>query len=477
MNLIAVLVCLLVAAAASPVAAATCSSVSNTVKGKTVTFTFDRAYTCGRFANGWDWWVSPDAPGGSVRVTGISPNYSSGRHGAAVNIHPAQGGQPYDDRDSKSYSTTQLATLPLNLSGGSSLIKAVSATGTCDTSGDSTILMYAVLTVLDSPPANDGATVFRPPYVGTSKPLYSTDSIRWGLLPQLDDTGILKRTGHAQVETHFDPPHNVVSTPHRAQKIGMCPYQDGYGGRTGQKYGQQVMDLMYGPIDAQKQRATISLIQAGIDLAHSVRLGNGFDGGGAHGTGRKIIATFAAVMLDEPTLKDPVMNPPNGAKTWHEDAQVQRGKNGVALYGRNTTSKTSKTRWDKFRYIDGAKNYLNCCHWASWTVTGLVLKLMPDLQVVWDDGGKFLEYISRRYNSGMWASPDPAARAGTAWDFNHVHGAGKRFESAASAYNIALARVSWDTFFACAPGCSGADESVSPPPPTVSPPNAPVLLE
>src|SRR5690606_28584117 len=40
-----------------------------------------------------------------------------------------------------------------------------------------------VLTVLTNTPTDNGATVFRPPYVGTDKPLYSTSSIRWDLLP------------------------------------------------------------------------------------------------------------------------------------------------------------------------------------------------------------------------------------------------------------------------------------------------------
>src|SRR5260221_542570 len=47
----------------------------------------------------------------------------------------------------------------------------------------------AVLTVVDSVPADNGATLFRPPYVGADKPAFSISTLRTDLLPALAPVG------------------------------------------------------------------------------------------------------------------------------------------------------------------------------------------------------------------------------------------------------------------------------------------------
>jgi hypothetical protein len=63
----------------------TCTSVSQ----YGITWTFDRAYTCGQFVNG-DWWVV-----GPVKITAITSSIST-ITGAQINIIPT--GMPRDDK-------------------------------------------------------------------------------------------------------------------------------------------------------------------------------------------------------------------------------------------------------------------------------------------------------------------------------------------------------------------------------------------
>ncbi|HUC21064.1 MAG TPA: hypothetical protein VMR98_06280 [Candidatus Polarisedimenticolaceae bacterium] len=64
----------------SRAATATCSSVSQ----YGITWTFDKTYPCGQFANG-DWWVAPSAGEVNVKVTGMTPAYAGGQNGWEVN--------------------------------------------------------------------------------------------------------------------------------------------------------------------------------------------------------------------------------------------------------------------------------------------------------------------------------------------------------------------------------------------------------
>ena len=451
--------------------AATCTSVSNTTHGTTITFTFDQAYECGRFANGYDWWVKTPSPGGSVTIVSISPSASGGRHGFMVN--PGAGGSQTQAFDSRAdvYSSSARPGLPLDASGGTSVVKAYSASSTCGDTNRSFVQSYAVLTVLDTTPPGNGSTVFRPPYVGSSKPLYSVSDLRLDLVPTLDPSLVQTHYGHSNAEERFDPPHNVVQRPIDAQKINACRYQNDYGGRVARWYADAMVDLMFGETDAEKTDAVISAVQVGIDLSHSVQEGNSFDDGGAQGNGRKILAAFAAALLESDTLADPVRNPVSG-KVWHEDAHTYRGKNGVALYGRNTSSCGSKTRFDQFQYIDGDEAYLRCCHWSSWMFSSLVLKLMPSVAETWGHP-EFAEYMDRRYNQGIFSSPDPAAssRGGTCYNFGHSHGNDVGFSSSPVAYESKQTTQAWNATYECAPNCPSVGG-----PPAAPPLAAPVML-
>lgn len=138
-----------------------------------VSFVLAGDYRCGSFANG-DPWVAAGSPGGVVGVSRVTPDAVAGSHGLMVN--PSAGRlQAYDSRISL-YDGSLVQAMPFAARGGQSLVKAVSTSQPCGTGGGhaSCLQTAVVLTVLDEVPVDGGATVFRPPYFGSDKPLLST---------------------------------------------------------------------------------------------------------------------------------------------------------------------------------------------------------------------------------------------------------------------------------------------------------------
>lgn len=166
-----------------------------------ITWTFDKAYTYGTYANG-DYWVL-----GPVTITAISPAFANGRNGWEVNPVTA-GGQGFDNRPDvyggALFNTALIPSLPYAASGRKSIVKSISR----GTPGPmSPLQTVAVLTVVDTIPANGGATVFRPPYVGTAKPDYLVTNLHTELLPSFTRTAnavslswILGKYQHVQME-------------------------------------------------------------------------------------------------------------------------------------------------------------------------------------------------------------------------------------------------------------------------------------
>ena len=60
------------------------------------------------------------------------------------------------------------------------------------------------MTVVDKIPPDNGASVFRPPYVGTYKPMYAINSLQTNLFPTLDPSQIVVRPSVAQVAQRFE---------------------------------------------------------------------------------------------------------------------------------------------------------------------------------------------------------------------------------------------------------------------------------
>jgi len=126
-----------------------------------ITWTFDKVYETGNFANG-DFWVV-----GPLTITSITPVPANGMNGFMVNpgsgydpvTKKAKANQAYDNRFSH-YDSRQLPRLPLSVQKTSSIISSISDPDHCCNTGKAGWLKTAaVLTVVTRIPA---AGSFRP---------------------------------------------------------------------------------------------------------------------------------------------------------------------------------------------------------------------------------------------------------------------------------------------------------------------------
>ncbi len=173
---------------------------AGTIEQFNITWTFDKqlttdgagdTYQYGTFVNG-EYWVLDE--GGGVVVSSVSPPRAqvdiSGlywMHGSQVN--PTTAEQPFNEIHPNTYNGSLIATYPLTLDAGDSLMSSI-GWETAGTNND--IINYgaargvnktiAVLTTLGSVPSDN---CFRPPYFGTEKPLFDADDLNLDLLPKL----------------------------------------------------------------------------------------------------------------------------------------------------------------------------------------------------------------------------------------------------------------------------------------------------
>lgn len=262
-----------------------------------ITWTFDRDYPCGTFANG-DFWVV-----GPVRIVSIVPATVQ-RDGAVLNgsmLNPVPySAQGYDSRIKRNPYAPALnvaATLPLTVWPGTSLLSAASydAPATRDNPQLRTI---AVLTVLDAraPPGS-----FRPPYVGTEKPR------RWNIHQlRYDRLRSLPRVPHAiapaDAARAFERPWIEQKTNWTGRYLHPGENQPTYGREMAHTLAAALLSLQLDYSLAEKEPLAIRLVQYGIDIYGAALAGARWDHDGAHNQGRKMPLLLAAVLLDDPGM-------------------------------------------------------------------------------------------------------------------------------------------------------------------------------
>ncbi|MGA8519120.1 MAG: hypothetical protein WB735_13465, partial [Pseudonocardiaceae bacterium] len=388
-----------------------------------ITWTFDRAYPSGQFANG-DYWVL-----GPVQIVMMTPPATSGRNGWMVN--PVGFTQGYDNRTqlngaSPVYNAALQPRLPYVANPGSSVIKAISVDPTLATCRPC-LKTAAVLTVVGSVPPENGRSTFRPPYFGTAKPMISTASMRLDLLPSLvppQSEGPIESLSaltdrFKRVQLDHVLPTWLGDNMHPADNM------PNYGASIGRDTGDAALRLMLNEPLKTKLPAVITYVQYGIDTYYTLLGGMKWLGEGGHGNGRKLPITFAAVLLDDPAMKRAVSEGP-ATKSFGEDDQVYfssraNGGSGQVLWGAEcteaqywtkiTTNNGRRDCRDPYGYVDGGgaeigQAYQFCCTSKEWKGTALALHLMPGLGVVWNNP-YFMLYVDRWVNFGVWAQPDP----------------------------------------------------------------------
>jgi hypothetical protein len=302
-----------------------------TITRHAITWTFSGTPTSGTFVTGDPYFVA--GTGGTI--TAISPaptgTGTTARNGSMVNptsslLHGWDGrvhqGQPFNTAISGAvfssdhqYADARNAglSLPLTLTAGQSLCSSVSSAPGTPGTGDEYIVGFnnpnalsdmSVLTCLASNPG-DGLA-FRPPYAGSTKPLWLESQVDWGKLPLLSPPIADPTTGGdpffandltSLARLQYDLPafykYLSVTTFRPINNL------EWYPANQAQTYNTAIMYAMCDFSGSERTYAR-RLIQLGIDL-YAV-LQNSPDvwvGGAGFSVGRMFPIMFAGYMLDD----------------------------------------------------------------------------------------------------------------------------------------------------------------------------------
>ena len=286
-----------------------------------ITWTFDKTYTYGQFANG-DYWVV-----GPVTIIGIDPSSTevNGRtmNGSMLNPSPPLisdgNNQGYDSAiyalgydPSLNVALNVSSSNPLTLQNNSSLVSTISEVVVQTGPSTPQIETAAVLTVLAGAPASGS---FRPyysaKYGGGNKPIHNISEFasQQSLLLQL--APVANTPALASVERNFERvwiDHNRVwgsRYEHPVDDMIDCDY----GRDLSQVISDGALMLHLNFTWEQKQTLLIRYIQLGIDLYGIAQYKNETGGNitweadGGHAGGRKWPILFAGIMLNDADMK------------------------------------------------------------------------------------------------------------------------------------------------------------------------------
>jgi hypothetical protein len=398
-----------------------------------ITWTFDKSYPVGQFANG-DWWVA-----GPVVITNITPAFSSGRNGWEANPRTPNN-QGLDSR-LENYSASRVPALPYTAAANTSIVKGISRSGTCGNDGSNhypCLTTAAVLTVLGSVPPDNGATVFRPPFFGTVKPLYRTTQLQTASLPSLSPTsGAISLAQAARRYQRVQLDYITVWTGRYMHPSENYAFIDNPSNDNVSEYGSELardaavvaLRLLLNDSLASKMPAIINYVQAGIDIYGMHNGGVTWVSDGGHMLGRKVTAVYAATLLNDPTMKSEIQNATYA--TYGDDghaytttnaqtvAAMQAAGYAPVLWGKPCGSGEYELQQredrgprdcrDPIAMIDGGEapgeSYQECCTAQGMKGASLATRLLPGAKAVWNYQ-PFHDFADRWVGFGAWASPD-----------------------------------------------------------------------
>jgi len=279
-----------------------------------ITWTFDKDYTVGQFANGDYWVVGPVTiiriqpasvelnsrtingsmvnPSPRLKQTQAYDSAAYGRYARPGNYDPSLNVARPDSRDLSENN-------PLVVQSNCSLVSTESILQANDTTQ---LKAAAVLTVLDSP-AKEGS--FRPPYSGTDKTIrFNKEQLDYSLLANLKpEPG---SPGLAVVERYFERPwiDHIPLWPARA--LHPVDNMPDYGREIATQIGVGALMLHLNFSTTQKEKLLVRYVQLGIDLYGIVQDGGekNWTGMGGHASGRKWPILFAGLVLNDPNMKN-----------------------------------------------------------------------------------------------------------------------------------------------------------------------------
>ncbi len=272
-----------------------------------ITWTFDKEYPCGQFANG-DWWVV-----GPAVVTEISPGLADGMNGSMANPMPAHE-QGYDSR-AWNYNPKLSVQTPFEMDVNVSVVSTISNADTGSRKLNE-VKTAAVLTCLaEVPPVG----TFRPPYCGTHKPLHNVSQLKRELLPSV--APVAGATTLSEAERWFERPWLSHLNHYKSQDIHPADNMPGYGREVAKQTGDAALLLTLDIPD--KETLLIRFVQYGIDNFGIFNSGGFWPHNGGHQLGRKWPILFAGMMLEDEAMSRIGSDPRKGRElTFQEDDQT-----------------------------------------------------------------------------------------------------------------------------------------------------------
>jgi hypothetical protein len=267
-----------------------------------ITWTFDKDYPVGQYANG-DYWVV-----GPVTIVGISlaSVVRSGRTMNGSQLNP--GISELQGYDSAPGDMKYDATKNVGRPGGSDLspenplkISTGSLISTISLEKLQTrpqVKTAAILTVVESVPQ---AGSFRPPPVGSDKTSYwNKTNLNYSILKSLSP--VSGAPPLSKVEKNFEKPWLEQNPNWTTRYIHPADNQPVYGRDMAHTLAEGLLSLHLNYSDAQKETLYIRLVQYGIDIYGSAKAGAVWVGYGGHNQGRKMPMILAGLALNDKNI-------------------------------------------------------------------------------------------------------------------------------------------------------------------------------
>jgi hypothetical protein len=412
-------------------------SVTATARAGTIPieWTFDQPYEVGQYITG-DYFVVD--PGGGVTVRSVSPaptgSGSTFKNGSVVNSSSYLHG--FDGRGGAgaTFSAAVSATFPLVLNAGDSLgsSRGVDAPYTDligYTAGNSGVVAVGGLAVLTCVSTVPFADQFRPPYVGTNKPVYRESQLQTQLLPSITlAAGKPSLASLAVTADYFARPWWSLIDWWQQRPVQPADNMGTYGREIDGSIDNGAALLCLDYTLAEKRDLLIGMVQQGIELYHTTQLGASWAADCGHNNGRLFPIIFAGLMLGNTTMRD--FRTTNPSTRFGEleltrystaAASSNPGQSFVAYWGVEasvigfgdasyylrgcTPPAVGRCTVPDNEPADGCPDYHTdpgCCTSMAWTGKCIASRLM-NMQTYWQHDA-FFDYVDRYQGYGN----DPA---------------------------------------------------------------------
>lgn len=403
----------------------TTSGTASSVTKDGITWTFSHRVPVGKFVTG-DYYVV-----GPVTITAINPAPTTSSpylNGSVLDLPVANGKSGFDSRlndgtdESWWFDASLRSYPPITLKPGDSLVSSISLAQihsvpevmrATDMSA-SPVQTVSVLTVVSAEPSADA---FRPSYCDRGQTIYHSDSLQRNLLPSLARPNPANTPTLAQFEAWYRRPWIDTNA---FLFDAPAAYMPSYGQHIAfaDSYASLLLMLNFPP--DQKVNLTNYFVQYGIDLYGCLRAGYGWPAFGGHRSGRKLPIVFAAMLLNDPAMKNVSTAYPNKfgedmqtiyinqipptdtlQQAWQGATVIYGGHYGVLNNGQPVSTglygpyeQLQPTSWQLLdRNEQLGESYRRCCTSVSWVGEALVVHILHG-ESVWNYPA-FFDYVDR----------------------------------------------------------------------------------